>query len=216
MAAFLIPTTISAQSVNLIDSTDILLTLDEVSSETGDPVDVTPAGATILTYSAFCTSSNADPYGISALNGGVYDPAANQEADEYQYDMNTAGTLTLSFTGAVTISSIAIYNAYNNRDDGTYTLSDAEGDDLGAYTILTPTTNGGTGNTDDFLLTFASPLTTTSLTIIASDLTDFKGLDSFLDIQVFSAVPEPGTYALLLLGLGTLAGSCHLRRRTGH
>jgi hypothetical protein len=125
---------------------------------------------------------------------------------------NSNGLLTLNFGSTQLIDSIAIYNGYGNRDDGTYTLLDDMNNVLGAYTI---SGTGGATNAgvDSFWLTFNSPVSTSELRL---QLGNIENSGSFREIQVFEAqVPEPASLALW----GVLGGAAMLvvalrRRRT--
>ncbi|XZE56469.1 PKD domain-containing protein [Planctomycetaceae bacterium SH139] len=92
--------------------------------------------------------------------------------------------LVLSFGSSVTISGLAIYNGYANRDDGTYTLRDAAGNVLGSWTI-SGTTGASNEGVDSFWLVFDSPITTSSLTLTA-DSVDGTTV-SYREIEVFQA-----------------------------
>lgn len=105
------------------------------------------------------------------------------------YAIPTAGlaSLTLTFSQVSTIFSIAIYNGYSNRDDGSYTLKDSAGNILGSWTIAT-SSNGTNLGTDAFWLAFKNPVATNQL-VFNTTSTESNSTNSFREIQVF--VPEP-------------------------
>ena len=145
-------------------------------------------------------------------------PTAADAANGGDYNINNnSSTLTLTLTTpASVVNDIAIYDGYDNRDDGTYTIgyTNAVGTafTLGSYSISSPSTNSNTESTDDLVLALTTPITANTITIAFSNGTDTQFSDSFEDIQVFTATPEPTTYALLVLGLGGLVAFQRLRR----
>jgi hypothetical protein len=124
------------------------------------------------------------------------------------YAIPNNGALTLSFPSQ-SVGSIAIYNGYGNRTDGSYVLTDGGGNTLGAWTIsgVAGATNDGV---DSFWLTLNSPVTTGSLVLTATGVEE--GTPSYREIDVFAPVPEP-TAALLLAGPAVLALAARRRRR---
>ena len=153
------------------------------------------------------------------MEGGADAPNAANTANGGHFDINNNNSiLSLTFSSTTTINSLAIYDGYDNRDDGTYTIgTSASGTALATYTIVSTNTNSSITNTDDILLSFATPLVLTagqSITIGFTNGTDTQNTDSFDDIQVFTstATPEPSTYAMLALGLGGLVAFQRLRR----
>ena len=190
----------AAQDVTLTDSTDLTLTTD--ATPTGDFTDVTPVTGTAQAYVAVASNLAYPPnYTTLQLNEGINGPAANDTATGGIYNIDNAGTLTLTFALPTTVSSVALYFGYGGRENGTYALTTASSADLGAFTL----TQGASGSAgiDDLLLTLPTPVTTTGLTLTMSNLPNTA---SFEDIQVFgsAAVPEPTTFALTLAGVGLL------------
>src|SRR5262249_46398952 len=84
-------------------------------------------------------------------------------------------------------------DGYFNRDDGTYVLTDASNNILGAWTIQTPDqSQGGTATNqgaDSFWLKFNSPVTTDKLLLTANTTEIFEppphNTPSYREIQVF-------------------------------
>jgi len=103
-----------------------------------------------------------------------------------------------SVTGIINISdrtvgSIAIYNGYTNRDDGTYTLLDDAANVLGSWTITTTSGDNSNDAADSFWLAFDPLVTTSSLTVSIS-ANGGQSTVSFREIQVMApvaAVPQP-------------------------
>jgi hypothetical protein len=127
------------------------------------------------------------------------------------YSITSASTdLVLDFGSPFTLTSIAIYNGFANRDDGTYELLDDALNTLGAWSI---SGTGGISNdgVDSFWLTFDTPVTTSSLRFSTTSA-DSDNTNSYREIQVFgTVVPEPST--ALLLGGGLLGLAVRGRRR---
>lgn len=114
------------------------------------------------------------------------------------YAILRGSTLQLDFDSSTSIGSIAIYNGYANRDNGTYTLSDGTST-LGQWTVST------SSNVDAFWLTFDTPITTGNLDFVFTNTEAGNSFASFREIQLFeavTAVPEPSSIAVIgLLGL---------------
>ncbi len=180
-------------------------------------------GGPLLDYtsSSLTGSFPLADYATSRLNDG--DIGAGVSSSGLYAITNTGeGSLILDFGASMTLSGIAVYNGYANRDNGSYLLKDGGGNILGGWSIATPQISGGTNDgMDSFWLTFTTPVTTGRLVFdtVASDPSSEPVLTlSYREIQVFgvpaasiSAVPEPsGQLALLALGSAGIL----TRRRT--
>lgn len=185
----------------------------EVGGDTSDNPNVVngPVGS-LLSYTAssqfgFLSAT----YGVTNLNDGdigVGVPSDGTYAIPLENASGTGGTLTLTFAGSQTIGSIAIYNGYNNRDDGTYLIRDAANNTLGGYTISGEPVMFGTNNgVDSFWLTFKTPVTTTAFTLTYDVTGGDNNTASFREIQVFGAttVVAPVPSSLVLASLGVLS-----------
>ena len=165
----------------------------EVGIDTTDNPDVT--GGNAGTLIPFAPSGNfwAGTFGSANLHDG--DVGTGVVSDGTYAILNDTGPqATLDFGGSVTIGSIAIYNGYVNRDDGTYTLRDGDtGDILGQWTITTPdhpTLGGINEGAHSFWLTFNTPITTDSLILETNITAADENTASFREIQVFAALPR--------------------------
>ncbi|TWU49227.1 PKD domain-containing protein [Rubripirellula reticaptiva] len=105
----------------------------------------------------------------------------------------------LDFGASKTISGIAIYNGFGNRDDGTYTLRYLSSTGfflpLGTWTV-SGTTSGGNAGVDSFWLVFNTPITTNELSLTATS--SDGGTVSYREIEVFengAAQPNIGPVA---------------------
>lgn len=178
----------------------------EVGGDTTDNPNVASAPAGLLVPYVPSNSTGiccGGTYDLSNINDG--DIGGGVLSDGTYALPNAPGVLTLSLGGTKTLASIAIYNGYGNRDDGTYTLRDAASNILGAWTI---SGTGGASNAgvDSFWLTFNTPVTTTALTITHGAIEESA---SYREIQIFAhPIPEPAALSLLALG-----GLSLLRRR---
>ncbi len=120
--------------------------------------------------------SNLQSLDLSNGNVSTQDPAVFDGI----YTIVSSGTnLTLDLGSNKTITGIAIYNGYANRDDGNYTLKDGGGNVLGSWTINSPSNEP----VDSFWLVFNSPVTTSALTITTPS--GEQGTFSFREIEVF-------------------------------
>ncbi len=183
------------ESLAITNPANVTLTKAQVESgadTTSNPDVTNGAAGTLVPYTA-SGSSSAAPNGLANLSDG--DIGASVASDGSYAIPNNGSTVTLDFGSTKTITSIALYNGYANRDDGTYTLRDAADNILAVWTIAG---TGGSGNdgTDSFWLTFITPITTSRLTP-TSNTTDIS--PSFREIQVFS-FPAPTLSSVVVNG----------------
>jgi cysteine-rich repeat protein len=174
-------------AVVLTDATNARLGGVQVESggDTSENPDVTSGlGGALVPY-----TENAGIFTccLPDFGGGNLDDADVGMASDGTYAIPDSGSLVLDFGSSQTVGSIAIYNGYTNRDDGTYTLRDASSNVLGAWTISTA--SGGTNDgADSFWLLFDPPVTTTALSIEATS-SDFGSTVSYREIQVMEPSP---------------------------
>jgi hypothetical protein len=176
-------------AITLTDTTNVSLGGVQVESggDTSENPDVTHGlGGVLVPYteSGSFTCCGGSFLGDNLDDGDV---GAGNPSDG-SYAIPDSGTLTLTFDGgSTTVGSIAIYDGYTNRDDGTYTLRDASANVLGAWTIATA--SGGTNDgADSFWLVFDTPVTTTALSIEATS-SDVGSTVSYREIQVLAPPP---------------------------
>jgi len=182
----------SLLAIIITNSTNINLANSqiEVGGDTSDnPNVVNGSVEPRLAYSPSASAGDLGGlYGLSNLNDGDIGVGILSDGT---YAIPFNGTLTLSFGGIQTISSIAIYNGYGNRDDGTYLLQDAANNTLGGYTISG--TGGDTNNgVDSFWLTFTTPVTTNALKLTFAVPESNESTPSFREIQVFGPALTAG------------------------
>jgi VCBS repeat-containing protein len=172
----------------------------EIGADTTSNPEV--SGGAAGTLVAYTPSGNfntdAPPvYGPANLNNGDVG-LANPSNGIYAIPAS-GSPVTLDFGSTKTITSIAIYNGYCNRDNGSYVLTDASNNLLGAWTISTPDqTQGGTATNhgaDSFWLTFNTPVTTNHLLLSATTTETFgpppHNTPSYREIQVFDNNTPP-------------------------
>jgi hypothetical protein len=203
----------------IIDDTNITLAATQIETgpDTTENPDVTGGmGGALIQYTASGSFTCCGaPFLADNLDDG--DVGAGIPSDG-TYAIPDSGTLLLDFGSPRTLASIAIYNGYTNRDDGTYTLRDDASNVLGIWTIATAEGADNNDGVDSFWLTFDTPVTTSSLTLeIAS--TDEDGTASFREIQVFggpASVPvmDARGHALTVGVLLLVAVSMLRRQRT--
>ena len=95
------------------------------------------------------------------------DVGAGQTSDGLYSILERDGSLTLEFGSSRTVTSIAIYGGYVNRDDGDYSLYDDQGSLIGSWTVSTPLGSPPWTNdrVDSYWMRFKTPVQTTSLRI---------------------------------------------------
>ncbi|MFN0125908.1 MAG: hypothetical protein ACKV19_04385 [Verrucomicrobiales bacterium] len=187
------PAFLTRAEVVLTDDTNAILAVSQVESG-GDTTENPDLLATInvgalISYSEAgsndygCCGGRDGNYGAHNLNDG---DVGEGPASDGLYAIPTTGPamVVLAFdAGSVTVGGIAIHNGYGNRDDGSYTLRDADGTLIASWTISG--TPGGTNNgVDSLYLQFKAPVTTTRL-VIDGQVGDCCGTASFREIQVF-------------------------------
>lgn len=188
------------------------ITLANSQVESGGDTSLNPnvvngSVGTLINYTAASSAGDlGGAFTLTNLNDG--DIGATASDGTYAIP-NQNNTLTLAFAGTTTVGSIAIYNGYANRDDGSYELRDGSNNLLGSWDI-TATIGSTNANVDSFWLTFISPVSTDELRVIVGAIE--LGTASFREIQVFAPIPEPTSYGMLLLGSAGLL----VRRRMAH
>jgi hypothetical protein len=193
----------------IIDDTRIILAATQIESgpDTSENPYVTGAAGPLIPYAATGSFTCCGPTHLADnLDDG--DVGAGVGSDG-TYAIPDSGTLVLDFGSTRTLGSIAIYNGYTNRDDGTYTLRDDANNVLGAWTITTISNDTNDG-VDSFWLTFDTPVTTSSLTLELASV-DEDGTVSFREIQIMgpnpSVVPAIGPLGRGLVVASLLAAS---------
>ena len=168
---------------------------DVVNGIVGDLISFAPTGNFDF------TGPGLDAPNTVFTSGGTYGKANIIDGDltgsDGTYGIFAAdpNAVVMTFAEETTVGSIAIYNGYANRDDGTYTLKDADGTVLGQWTIATSVTPLSSTNTGvhSIWLTFDEPVTTTELVIEYDGAPGSDVSGSIREIQVFG-VPGAGEY----------------------
>jgi len=210
--AVIILSTQANAAVTVTNSTNI--TLANSQTEIGDdfsdnPNVVNAPVGPLIAYTATANTCCGSDHDTSWLNDGDIGTGISSSGNYTLPDI-PGDLLTLNFGGPAKLGSVAIYNGYLNRDDGDYLLRDGSGNILGGWRIHTPHIIGTNDGADSFWLVFNTPVITSMLTI-QSDFTDESA--SFREVQVFGAVPEPASWAMLIAGFG-LVGATQRRRRS--
>lgn len=178
------------------------------------------AGANVVTGTAGGVGvTYTGSYQFAQTNGGIaywdspaWDGTAGRPAGSDIVALNTAGTKTITFSTAVDEAYLAIMS-WNGQStvsfDRTFTqqgwVRGCGYWGCGLLTNVTPVSFTSTGESHG-ILKFAGPIT--SLTFTESNNENWHG------IQVgINAVPEPSTWAMLILGFGAVGGALRERRR---
>jgi hypothetical protein len=170
------------------------------------------AGGVGVTYSGAYQFANTNG-GIAYWDSPNWDGTAGRPSGSDIVALNTAGEKTITFSTAVDTVYLAIMS-WNGQSNVSFdTAFTQEGWvrgcgywGCGVLTNVTATSFTSTGESHG-LLRFDGPIT--SLTFTESNNENWHG------IQVgIAAVPEPSTWAMLILGFGMLGGALRQRRRT--
>jgi len=184
----------ASAAVTLTDETNAILAATQTEtegdvSENPDVLGGAPAGP-LLAFTETgangydCCGGREGTYGLGNLNDGDIGEGVASDGT-YAIPSSGPGMVEMTFSaGRTAVGSIAIYNGYGNRDDGSYVLRDGDGNILAGWTIAeTPgATNEGV---DSFWIRFKTPVTTDRL-IIDGEVADCCGTPSFREIQVFA------------------------------
>ncbi len=207
----------ASAALTMTNFTNVTLAASQVESGPDDSSnpDVTGGlGGMLVTYTETgsnaygCCGGRLGTYGVHNLNDGDIGVSATNQDGTYAIPNSGPGAVVITFAGGPTlIGGVSIYNGYANRDDGAYTLKDAAGNVLGGWTISGTGPGGSNDGMDSFWLTFNTPVNTNGL-VIDTVVGDCCATPTFREIQVFQAVPEPGSAVAL-----TLAGLAFASRR---
>lgn len=158
-------------------------------------------------------------YGFAQTNGGIaywdstnWDGTAGRPSGSDIIALNLAGTKTITFSSPVTDVYLAIMS-WQGQGNTTFDQSFTQEGWVsgcgywGCGLLTNVTANSFTSNGEAHgILKFAGPIT--SLTFSESNNEFWHG------IQVgIGAIPEPSTWALLILGFGAIGGAMRQRRR---
>jgi hypothetical protein len=146
---------------------------------------------------------NGNPYGISAADGLFF-----LDLTGY-FDVGTYGGVTQSFATVVGTNYVATFDLGYGGNSGFFggpvSVRATAGGSSGTFTSATGTPNPAVWNLETFNFTATSTLTQLSIIGLSTAGGEYIGLDN-VDVEVagVGAVPEPGTYALLLGSIGLL------------
>ena len=165
-----------------------------------------------------CASVPAAPVNINAggdnvvfSNGAILTGESNLPADQTSvyynsyFLPNTAGdAMTITFSSPVTNFFLNLYNGETYTDS--FTVSDNDGH---STTVSIPSNgNGGLS-----LISF--PATGNIITITTTDTQYDYSIDNIGFNQPTPGVPEPGTWAMFLVGFGAIGWTLRNARRKG-
>lgn len=187
----------TASSLTIVDDSNIHLAAHR--TETGDDTSQNPditggAGGYPAGFDPYATGASFGCCGTDHGPGNLrdHDIGSNFAYGRYSdglYAIPTAGQLALEIGRARTVTGVAIYNGYTNRDDGTYRLLDGSGRLLGAWSISTPPGAGTNEGAHSFWLQFKRPVTTDKL-LLQTTSSDADGTNSYREIVVYHAGPS--------------------------
>jgi hypothetical protein len=153
---------------------------------------------------------NGNPYGISASDGQYF-----LDLTGYS-DFGTYGGVTQSFATAAGANYFATFDLGYGGDStlfgGPVSVRATAGGSSSAFASGAGSPNPAVWNHETFNFTATSSLTQLSIIGLSTAGGEYIGLDN-VDVEVANVgtVPEPGSYTLLLTGIGLLA--CMTRRR---
>ena len=153
---------------------------------------------------------NGNPFGIPAADGLFF-----LDLTGY-FDVGTYGGVTQSFATVAGTNYVATfdlgYGGNSTAFGGPVSVHATAGASAGTFTSGAGTPNPAVWNLETFDFTATSSLTQLSIIGLSTAGGEYIGLDN-VDVEAgkVGAAPEPGTYALLMAGLGLLG--CGARRR---
>jgi Protein of unknown function (DUF642)/PEP-CTERM motif len=146
---------------------------------------------------------NGNPYGISAADGSYF-----LDLTGYS-NVGTYGGVTQSFATVAGTSYVVTFDLGYGGDSGAFggpvSVVASAGGTSGTFTSAAGSPNPAVWDLETFGFTATSSMTELSLTGLSTAGGDYIGLDN-VDVEVgtVAPVPEPGTFALLLTGIGIL------------
>lgn len=175
-------------------------------------VDELPSGSTAIpgwtttngTFTAWIMNGN--PYGISASNGSFFLDLTGY-SDSGTYGGVTQTFLTVAGTDYVVTFDIG-YGGDSTAFGGPVKVEASAAGTSETFTSGSGSPNPAVWDTETFSFMATSTMTQLTLTGISTAGGDYIGLDN-VDAEVGTGsapVPEPGTFALLLTGIGVLGG----------
>lgn len=153
---------------------------------------------------------NGNPYGISASNGTFF-----LDLTGYR-DFGTYGGVAQSFATVPGTDYIVTFDlGYGGNSaafGGPVSVRASAAGSSATFTSASGTPNPAVWDKETFGFTATAPMTQLTLTGISTAGGFYIGLDN-VDVEVGSVgtVPEPGTFALLLTGIGFLGGVARRR-----
>ena len=169
-----------------------------------------PPGWTVVNANEFWFSSSNGYSGLTSSpgNGSIYAIDLTGQSNSKPYGGLEQTIVTTPGQNYVLTFDLGASNAWNNATTGQAALTASAAGSSQLFTLAPSSYDTWATETLDFTAT--SPSTTIEFLADSAYTSEYTGLDN---VTVTSAVPEPGTWAVMLVGFGGLGAVMRRQRQ---